>query len=312
MREDIEFDAEGVTLRGWFYKPNDADGEVPCIIMTHGFSAIKEMRLDAFAEVFCRRRAGVLSSTTTAASGPRTPRPASRGRRSTRGSRSATTSTRSRTRSCARRSTPLASAYGARATRARTPTSRRDRPPREGRVRAGAAGLGRRAFEMLARIDFMGADLETARRRPPPAPAVRRRPCAGRRRGPDGAVRAAHAGLLRVLQRVRGPSWRNEVTLRRRAFQGYEPGDYIKRISRRRCSWSSHRTTGSSPASSLAAFDTGAHPKKLVLCPAVTSTPTSAPASRSPRAPRATGSSSTSSRPPRCRRPRRRRAPERR
>ena len=21
MREDIEFDAEGVTLRGWFYKP---------------------------------------------------------------------------------------------------------------------------------------------------------------------------------------------------------------------------------------------------------------------------------------------------
>ena len=34
MREDIEFDADGVTLRGWFYRPDDVSGEVPCIIMT--------------------------------------------------------------------------------------------------------------------------------------------------------------------------------------------------------------------------------------------------------------------------------------
>ena len=52
MREDIEFDAEGVTLRGWFYKPDDASGEVPCIILTHGFSCTKEMGLEPFAEVF--------------------------------------------------------------------------------------------------------------------------------------------------------------------------------------------------------------------------------------------------------------------
>ena len=38
VRRDIEFDAEGVTLCGWFYP--------------HGFSAVKEMYLDAFAEVF--------------------------------------------------------------------------------------------------------------------------------------------------------------------------------------------------------------------------------------------------------------------
>ena len=24
MREDIEFDADGTTLRGWFYRPDDA------------------------------------------------------------------------------------------------------------------------------------------------------------------------------------------------------------------------------------------------------------------------------------------------
>jgi fermentation-respiration switch protein FrsA (DUF1100 family) len=52
MREDIEFDAEGVTLRGWFYKPDDAYGEVPCIILTHGFSCTKEMGLEPFAEAF--------------------------------------------------------------------------------------------------------------------------------------------------------------------------------------------------------------------------------------------------------------------
>lgn len=53
MREDIEFNAEGATLRGWFYRPDDTRGEVPCIVMSHGFSAIKEMHLDEYAEVFC-------------------------------------------------------------------------------------------------------------------------------------------------------------------------------------------------------------------------------------------------------------------
>src|ERR687885_671556 len=53
MREDIEFNADGVTLRGWFYLPDGADREVPCIVMAHGFSAIKEMHLDEYAEVFC-------------------------------------------------------------------------------------------------------------------------------------------------------------------------------------------------------------------------------------------------------------------
>src|SRR4051794_23540885 len=52
MREDIEFDAEGATLRGWFYRPDDATGDVPCVVMAHGFSAIKEMHLDEYADVF--------------------------------------------------------------------------------------------------------------------------------------------------------------------------------------------------------------------------------------------------------------------
>src|SRR4051794_15267674 len=54
MREDISFDAEGATLRGWFYapeSPGNHDGH-PCVVMAHGFSAVKEQHLDDYAEVF--------------------------------------------------------------------------------------------------------------------------------------------------------------------------------------------------------------------------------------------------------------------
>src|SRR3989442_853157 len=53
-RRDIEFDAEGVTLRGWFYPAEGADagGQAPAVVLAHGFSAVKEMYLDSFAEVF--------------------------------------------------------------------------------------------------------------------------------------------------------------------------------------------------------------------------------------------------------------------
>src|SRR5438874_11893401 len=50
-RTDVEFNAEGTTLRGWLYRP-DGDGAVPGVVMAHGFSAVKEMYLDSFAEVF--------------------------------------------------------------------------------------------------------------------------------------------------------------------------------------------------------------------------------------------------------------------
>jgi uncharacterized protein len=51
-RRDVEFDAEGVTLRGWFYPAEGAPGPAGTVVLAHGFSAVKEMYLDAFAEVF--------------------------------------------------------------------------------------------------------------------------------------------------------------------------------------------------------------------------------------------------------------------
>ncbi len=53
MRKDIEFKTEdGVTLRGWHYVPDGRQGKAPTIIMAHGFSAVKEMYLDRFAEAY--------------------------------------------------------------------------------------------------------------------------------------------------------------------------------------------------------------------------------------------------------------------
>src|SRR6266498_3059736 len=61
MRQDIEFDAEGVTLRGWLYLPDGATGPVPTVVMAHGFSAVKEMFLDSFAEAFAAGGLGALA-----------------------------------------------------------------------------------------------------------------------------------------------------------------------------------------------------------------------------------------------------------
>ncbi|MBM4226504.1 MAG: acetylxylan esterase [Gammaproteobacteria bacterium] len=52
MIEQIEFDADGTRLRGWFILPDGRRGQVPAVAMAHGFSALKEMGLDAYARVF--------------------------------------------------------------------------------------------------------------------------------------------------------------------------------------------------------------------------------------------------------------------
>ena len=61
MRRDISFKTEdGVTLRGWLYLPDRAAGQVPTIVMAHGFSAVKEMYLDRYAEAFAAGGLGAL------------------------------------------------------------------------------------------------------------------------------------------------------------------------------------------------------------------------------------------------------------
>ena len=64
MRRDIEFKTdENLTLRGWFYAANvksRMDKPSACIIMTHGFTALKEHYLDKFANEFAKAGLSVL------------------------------------------------------------------------------------------------------------------------------------------------------------------------------------------------------------------------------------------------------------
>ena len=58
-KKDIQFVSGDIVLRGWFYTPENCSN-APCIVMTHGFSALKEHRLDKFAVRFAARGMCVL------------------------------------------------------------------------------------------------------------------------------------------------------------------------------------------------------------------------------------------------------------
>jgi cephalosporin-C deacetylase-like acetyl esterase len=47
--DDIEFDAEGATLRGWLYRPQTSASAAPVIVMAHGYNCLKEFYLDKYA-----------------------------------------------------------------------------------------------------------------------------------------------------------------------------------------------------------------------------------------------------------------------
>jgi uncharacterized protein len=46
---DIEFDAEGATLRGWLYRPRSVAADAPVVVMAHGYNCLKEFYLDRYA-----------------------------------------------------------------------------------------------------------------------------------------------------------------------------------------------------------------------------------------------------------------------
>lgn len=53
LRHHVDFESCGATLRGWLYRA-DGEGPRPGVVMAHGFTAVKEMFLDRYAEVFAR------------------------------------------------------------------------------------------------------------------------------------------------------------------------------------------------------------------------------------------------------------------
>lgn len=59
-RQNISFLSEGSQICGWLYGADTDAGSRPAIVMAHGFGAVKEMYLDAFAEVFAQAGFAVL------------------------------------------------------------------------------------------------------------------------------------------------------------------------------------------------------------------------------------------------------------
>lgn len=51
VREDVYFESDGVRCAAWLYR-QQASGDVPCIVLAHGFGTVREGRLPAYAERF--------------------------------------------------------------------------------------------------------------------------------------------------------------------------------------------------------------------------------------------------------------------
>jgi len=51
-REEVRFRSDDADCHGWLYRPAEAHGDVPCVVLAHGFAGVKEARLDAYAERF--------------------------------------------------------------------------------------------------------------------------------------------------------------------------------------------------------------------------------------------------------------------
>jgi dienelactone hydrolase len=62
VRTDVSFLSGDAWCAGWLYQPGGAGAEhpAPLVVMAHGFSATRELRLDAYAERFCAADIGVL------------------------------------------------------------------------------------------------------------------------------------------------------------------------------------------------------------------------------------------------------------
>lgn len=59
-RINVSFQSQGLACRGWLYRPDGVAGKIPAIVMSHGYSAVKEQGLDGFAEAFCKAGFAVL------------------------------------------------------------------------------------------------------------------------------------------------------------------------------------------------------------------------------------------------------------
>ena len=270
MRDDIEFNAEGVTLRGWLYTPERATGPAPTIVMTHGFSAVKEMYLDRYADVFANAgMAVVVFDNRNFGSSDGEPRQEIDPWAQVRDYRHAITYASTRPEIDPSRIGIWGSSYSGGHVLVVGAIDRR--------VKCVVAQVplvsGNANGQRLIRSDFLPAfqaqfntDREARFRGEVPAmvPVVDADPLA-----PSALPTADSYEWFTATSEQRAPAWRNEVTLRSvEMFLEYEPGTYLPRISPTpllMCVAANDVLTVSDLA--IDGFERARHPKKLVIMP---------------------------------------------
>lgn len=235
-RSDVEFSCEGTTLRGWFFAPESGAAPYPTVVLQHGFSAVKEMHLDDYAEVFAAAGLACLAYDHPGFGAsdpvPGTPRLEIDPWQQVRFISHAISYAQSRDDVDGRRIGLWGSSYGAANAYVTAAIDRRVKAV-VGQVPLVTGSL---SFTQLVRIDQwaateqMFADDRQARLRgeaPAMVPVVDDDPQA-----PSALPTADSHAWFTATAEKRAPSWENQVTLRSlEYFRGYEPGDYVPRIS---------------------------------------------------------------------------------
>jgi uncharacterized protein len=269
-RRDIEFNAEGVTLRGWFYPAEGPSGPVPTIVMAHGFSAVKEMYLDRYAEVFAAAGLNALVfDNRNFGSSDGEPRQEIDPWVQVRDYRHAITYATTLPEFDANRIGVWGSSYSGGHVLVVSALDRR--------VKAVVSQVplvsGHDNFRALVRADFIAgtrAQFDEDRLNrfrggvPAMLPVVAEDPLA-----PSALPTPDSWQWFTETSRTRAPSWRNEVTLRSiEMFAEYEPGTYLPWISPTPLLMLVARQDHLTPADlAIAAYERANEPKKLVILP---------------------------------------------
>jgi len=270
MRQDVDFDAEGVTLRGWLYLPEAQDEPAPAVVMAHGFSAVKEMYLDRFAEAFSDAGlAALVFDNRNFGASDGEPRQEIDPWAQVRDYRHAITYASSRPDIDAGRIGVWGSSYSGGHVLVLGAIDRR--------VRCVVSQVplisGHANFRALVRADFIAgfreqfnADRAARYRGEPPAmvPVVAEDPLA-----PSALPTPDSWAWFSETGKTRAPSWRNEVTLRSvEMFTEYEPGTYLPWISPTPLLMVVAERDHLTPAEfAIAAYEHANEPKRLVMLP---------------------------------------------
>jgi hypothetical protein len=269
-REDVEFDAEGVALRGWLYRPADTTADAPVVVMAHGFSAVKEMYLDRYGERFADAglNALVFDHRNFGASDG-SPRQEIDPWAQVRDYRHAITYASTLPGVDSGRVGIWGSSYSGGHVLVVAAIDRR--------VKAVVSQVplvsGAANFRALVRADFIAgfrAQFDEDRlaryqgKEPAMVPVVAEDPLA-----PSALPTPDSWRWFTETQALRAPSWRNEVTLRSvEMFTEYEPGAYLPLISPTPLLVQVARGDHLTPAElAIAAFDRAHEPKRLAILP---------------------------------------------